>query len=50
METARDKLLADYQVENAEELKMAIFDHLEAEYYYTKNSLQIKSQAEINAL
>lgn len=38
METAKDKLLADYQVENAEELKMAIFDHLEAEYYYTKNS------------
>ena len=24
VETARDKLLADYQVENAEELKMAI--------------------------
>lgn len=37
-ENARDKLLADYQVKNGEELKMAIFDHLEAEYYYTKNS------------
>lgn len=35
-ENAREKLIADYQVEDSKQLMMAIFDHLEAEYHYAK--------------
>lgn len=33
----REILLSDYQVNNCEELKAAIYDHLEAEYNYVKD-------------
>lgn len=35
-EEAKKKLQADYQVVTCEELKQAILDHLEAEYFYVK--------------
>ncbi|MGN0399841.1 MAG: hypothetical protein ACI4EO_06905 [Blautia sp.] len=36
-EEARNNLLSDYQVDDCEELKMAIFDNLEAEYSYVRD-------------
>lgn len=36
-DAGRENLLSDYQVDNSEELKMAIFDNLEAEYLYVKD-------------
>lgn len=33
----RKKLISEYQVDNNEELKLAIYDNMEAEYFYVKN-------------
>lgn len=33
----RKKLISEYQVDNSEELKMAIYDNMEAEYFYVKD-------------
>lgn len=35
-EEARNKLFTNYQVDSIEELKLAVFDQLEAEYFYVK--------------
>ena len=36
-DTGRRNLLSDYQVENLEDLRLAIFDNLEVEYQYVKD-------------
>lgn len=36
-DTGRETLLSDYQVDDCEQLKMAIFDNLEAEYLYVRD-------------
>lgn len=36
-EAGRNSLLSDYQVDTCEELKLAIFDNLEAEYFYVRD-------------